>query len=166
MPNSTGLEKIKLFPEQDVRTIANTHLGVFYKRVAQYGLDYQGQKFPPYSEAYEKLLVKNFRKKDGSRYKGFEQIAISSGQEKIARRQLVLRGLTMKNLRLRRVGKDFYVIGWDGEAASIIDGNAGKGRDVMSGIPQKESDFVAKQFTHSIDKQAAKLKNIKIRVGK
>lgn len=168
MANRTiGLENVKILPPQEVQKIANEHLSVFSRRVGSEGIDADGKQLPEYSDWYTKLIVAGFRNKDGSRMKGYEQIALESSAQKLAKRNFRLRGFTMKNFRVRDYQADQYVLGWDGEAARIVDKNFERGRDIISTIPDNEKEFIADRIATSIDKELKrKLKDVKIVVGR
>ena len=51
--------------------------------------------------------------------------------------------------------------------AEIVEGNAKRGRDIASGIPDREFNQILKLFGNNIDKQfRSKLKNEVIMVGR
>ena len=159
-----GLSKLKYFTIKVVRQIAGKHLTLFKRRVTEQGQDYKGKKFPEYSDKYKKLKSGGMKKKDGGRLKGFGGIHTDT---EVGTPNFKLRGLTMLGLRKREERTDSYKIGWDGEAGAIVDGQSKKGRDVASGIPDKEHNRLVKWFGDSIEKQHKhKLKNIKVVVGK
>ena len=166
-----GLEKLKLFPIEGVRRIASEHLSVFVRRVFRHGIDSDGNKLKKYSQAYEDLIAADFRDEDGVRMKGYEQIAIESSAKKIAIRNPVLTGRTQRNFRTRKITKDSYTLGWDGEPAQIVQELAGKGRDIAGvgggqPVPEKEQQFIIDRFADLVGKEFKKLKDVKITVGK
>jgi hypothetical protein len=141
-----GIENVKYFDPKKLREIAVKHVRILNKRVTVDSQDAEGTRFPAYSKEYAELKARGFTrttektktgkiKKKQSRLKGFKNIALNKQTNPP---NFLLRGLTMKNLRDRSAGRDFYEIGWDGEAAAIVEGNASRGRDIMSGIPGKE----------------------------
>ena len=83
---------------------------------------------------------------------------------KIAKRQFTLRGLTMRNMRIRGVKTNSYTIGWDGEFADIVDYNANRKRDITN-IPSKEVDWVLSKLGILIDKEFARVKDKTVKVG-
>lgn len=151
--------KVKFFNPKRLRRVAERHKSMMYERVLS-GKDYRGRQFPKYSKGYNKLLRKDFRKKDGQRYSRYAGVPLTTGGNKISQRPLNLRGLTMSNFRVRSVRKDSWISGWDGEAASIVEGQARKGRDVISDIPNNEKDFVVRELGFLIDKEIDKIPNV------
>lgn len=163
-----NLSKVKIFPREDIKKIAADHLTIFKRRVTVQGRDKDGQAFPAYSDSYRERLESDFKDESGKRYKGYGGISLTTGGAKIARRQFLLRGLTMKNLAFRKCGTDYYIIGWDGEAAEIVEQNARRRknpRNIADGIPNSEFDMILSWMGKSIDKQWKKIKNKTIRVG-
>lgn len=161
-----NLNKIKMFTPSRLRGVAERHKALFFDRVTEKGLDYKGRPFPKYSKAYLKLLGKDYRKESGERYKGFENLPLSTSGQKIGKRQFNLRGLTMANFRVRKVNSDGYYLGWDGEPAAIVEGNAKKGRDIINDIPDSEKEFVVKELGLLVDKEFDKIPGvINISVG-
>ena len=164
-----NLAKIEYFPVKDMLKIAGEHVTVFRKRVEVEGRDYQGKRLPAYSDGYKEALQRDMRIKrgdrKGQRHKGLEGIGLTTNAQKIGRRQFKLRGFTMSNLTKRKATKTYYEIGWDGEAASIVDWNKDKGRNIVDGIPGKEFDFIINLLGKSVDKQWAKLQSKTIRFG-
>jgi len=163
------LPKIKIFDPKKLRKLAADHVGLIYQRVTDDGSDAKGRKFPPYSEAYKKLLFKDFKKKDGSRYKGYEKGSLTTGAGKVANRPFMLRGLTMKDLKPITSDNDSYTIGWHNpEAATIVWGNAKrakKRRDIISDFPDREWKWILRRLGKNVDDEWSKVKNVKIRVG-
>jgi len=161
-----GLSKVKYFDPRKVKLIAQRHVTKMYDRVFRKGLDHQGNQLPAYSDSYKKLIKKDFRRKDGKRYKGYGQIpATTTG--KISRRPLYLRGLTAKAFRAVSWHKDYYEIGWNqGEYASIMKWMEDSGRDAVSGIPNKEFEWVANQYGIAAEREWKKIKNVTVVVGK
>lgn len=161
-----GLSKVKYFDPKKVKKIAQRHVTKMMDRVFQKGLDKDGNQFPAYSESYKKLINKDFRRKDGKRYKGYEQIPATTAG-KISKRNPRLRGLTAKKFRAVSWHKDYYEIGWTvGEFASIMKWLEESGRDAVSGIPSKEFDWVANQFGLTAESEWRKMKNVTVVVGK
>lgn len=160
-----GLDKIQYFPLQEVKKIAQFHVKKFHDRVENKGIDAKGDQLPKYSEGYIKQLQADFRNKSGKRTK-YAGISLETSSQKIAKRTFRLRGLTMKNFRVREVKKDSYQIGWDGEAAGIVEENMARGRDVGSGIPDDEFQWVLRQFGDVVENQFKQLKDKTVIVGK
>lgn len=162
------LPKVKIFDPKYMMKLAARHVTVFNNRVTKKAEDAEGDPLPEYSDSYQKLLRKDFKKKDGSRYKGYQGYSLTTGGDKIARRPFRLRGLTMRNLKARKAGSDYYEIGWTGNPALIVQGNKDRDenpRDIISDIPDKEWQWVLRQLGKGLDKEWAKLKNVKIKVG-
>lgn len=155
-----NLDKLKYFDPKRLTKIANLHVGKFFLRVTKEGRDYKGNQFKPYSKDYLKLLEKDFRKKNGGRYAGYEGIALNTSGEKRSKRPLELRGLSMNNLRVRGSAKDSYTIGWDGEPAAIIEGNARKGRNVIDDLPPDEWQWVVDQLGDAVEDEWKKVPNV------
>lgn len=154
-----NFDKVEIFNTSVLRRVAERHLSLMYQRVLN-GRDYRDRQFPKYSSGYEKLLGNDFRKKDGTRYARYRGLPLTTGGNKIAKRPLLLRGLTMGNLRVRSVRKDSWVSGWDGEAGGIVEGQARKGRDVISGVPESEEQFIIRELGKALDKEIDKIPNI------
>ena len=161
------LSKIKFFENKELARVAAKHLARFKKRIGTDGLDKNGQQLPPYSEAYLDKLQSDFRDENGKRIAGYEGLALNTSPAKIAKRQFSLRGNTVRNLTVRKVESDSYTLGWDGEAAEIVEKNAGrkKKRDVINDIPDAEYKFIMKELGIAIDKEFAKVKSKTIKVG-
>jgi len=165
-----NLGKITYFPLSDIKNVASKHISVFKTRVTNKGLDYKGKQLPGYSDGYREALERDMRIKrgprKGQRHKGLQGVSITTNGRKIANRQFHLRGLTMgPGFGVRKVATDHYVLGWDGEAAMIVDYHASKKRNVIDDIPGDEYDYIIAMLGKSIDKQWAKVNNIKINVG-
>ncbi|GAG06025.1 unnamed protein product [marine sediment metagenome] len=158
---SMGLEKVKYFDPKRLKNIAVRHVTKMYKRVVDQGKDARGKGFKGYTPEYQKLKDRRFKKKDGQSYKNVPVFASENKRE-----DFVLRGKTMFNLRERGVGKDYYNIGWEGEAAAIVEGNASRGRDIINSIPDDEFVWVTKELGIAIEREWKKLKNVVITVGK
>ena len=164
-----NLAKIEYFPIKDITKIANEHAGVVKARVTDKGQDYKGNQFPAYSQGYTEALQRDMKIKrgprKGQRHKGLEGVGLNTSGTKIAKRQFSLRGLTMgPGFKVRKVEKDSYTLGWDGEAAMVVDAHKDK-RNVIDGIPDKEHDWVVNRLMKSIDRQWDKVKDITIKVG-
>lgn len=161
MAKSIGLENIEYFPIKDIKQLAQYHVSIFNIRVKK-GVDARGRYFPNYSSDYEYLKSRGMKGKRGKKLKPYRQISIRSRQTRPP--DFTLTGRTMVNLRERKHGKDFYVIGWDGEAAEIVQGNQGKGRDIASDIPEKEMKFMLNALNRVIQKEwNKKIKSVKVR---
>jgi len=161
-------EKIKFFPIEGMRRIAQKYYGVFVKRVTIEGKDYQGNQLPPYKPSYKKMLEKDFRKKSGGRIKGYEGVSLTTGDAKIARRPLKLRGLTMGPglFKIGAVTNSAIEFEWSGEAGMIIEAQAEKGRNVIDGMPAKESAMIEKWIGDLYDEQEKKIPNVTVIRGK
>lgn len=153
----TGLEKIRIFPQLGMMQIADKYLTVYYKRVfSPGGKDKDGNRFPAYSPGYKKLLSRDFKRiKDSKRLKGYGQYSLTTGGSKLSTRPLYLRGLTAKNTRRRTCTSEYFEIGWDGEAATIMKAQAESGRDAINDIPNKEKDWVINEIGKLFDKEVA-----------
>ncbi len=132
-----NIKKIKFFKNKELAKVAAQHLARFKKRVTKDGLDKSGMQFPTYSEDYLDQLQSDFKNEDGDRPKHLRGVSLNTSPTKIAKRQFQLRGNTMRNLDVRKVETDSYTLGWDGEAAEIVEVNAArkKKRDVINDIP-------------------------------
>ncbi|KPK95799.1 hypothetical protein AMJ80_03560 [bacterium SM23_31] len=150
-----GMEKVKYFNPLDLKRIASEHITKFNQRVITKGEDARGRKFKKYSKQYAKLKANRFKTKSGKSYKGVPTVA-----SQLSHPDFVLRGLTMKNLRFREAGKDYYIIGWDGEAAAIVEGNQSRGRDIASTIPDEEFNWILNRLGKTIEKEWKKIKNV------
>jgi len=162
-----GLSKLKYYPRKVVKQISAKHLTLFKRRVVTEGRDAKGKEFPEYSTKYKELKASGMKKKSGGRLKGYEGIRIST---EVNKPNFKLRGLTMINLRKRNIKPQSYKLGWRGEAAAIVEGNADrikKKRDIINDIPDDEMNKVVRMLANAIEKQHRKhLKNIKVVAGK
>lgn len=163
MAKSMGLEKVKYFDPKELKRVASEHVRYMFNRVTGKGQDGYGRRFKKYTESYSDLKSADFRSEDGKRYGGYKGIALNN---QVSPPNFLLRGLTMKNLRFRKATKNYYEIGWDGEAATIVEGNAGRGRDIASNIPDHEWQFVLKRLGVAVEKEYQKLKNVTVVIGK
>jgi hypothetical protein len=164
MAKSMGLEKVKYFDPKELKRVASEHVRYMNDRVTVKSQDADGTKFPEYTKDYaDKKAVGFGTDTKGGRKGGLKQMGLSRQTHPPDFR---LRGLTMKNLRFRKASKDFYEIGWDGEAAAIVEGNAGRGRDIISNIPDHEWQFILKRLGISVEKEWKKLKNVTVVIGK
>lgn len=156
---------IKFFPVSQLKKIAALHVTKFKRRVTRDGLDKNGNPFPEYSEAYLEFL-RNDGKEEGKRRGDVAGVSLTVNPEKIAKRQFILRGLTMRNFRVREVRQDSYTLGWDDEAAGIVEANANrrKKRDII-GVPESEMNWVVDQLGGLVDKEFEKFKDVTIKVG-
>ena len=157
MANKNNFNKIKFWEPNKLRGLGERYKTIFIDRVEDQGKDYRGKQFPRYSKGYAKLLAKDFRKKDGGRYKGFEGMALTTGGSKVSKRQFKLRGLTIANFRVKKVTTDTVTMGWTGEAGAIVDGNAKKGRNIIDGIPSKELSWWVKELGKLVDREYKKI---------
>jgi len=159
------LSKIKYFDRNGLSKIAAEHITKFKQRVTQRGLDKDDQPFPKYSDSYMDFLLSN-GKTNGKRKANVKGLPLTVNPTKIARRLFFLRGLTMRNFRVRGVSTDNYTLGWDGEAAGIVEANAGRRvkRDII-GVPDSEMNWVLSRLGKLIDKEFAKIKSKTIKVG-
>ena len=164
------IKKIEYFPISDMRKTASKHLSVFKTRATRQGQDYKGRQLKTYSKGYTEALERDMRisrgPRKGQRHKGLQGIALETSQKKIARSLFTLRGLSMgPGFGVRRVAKNYYIIGWDGEAATIVDYQAKKGRNLKDDIPDKEYKLIIGMLGKSVGKQWSRVKNKTIRVG-
>lgn len=148
--------------------IASKHVTLFKQRVTGKGKDANGMPFPAYSDAYLDKLQNDFRDESGKRLEGYEGLALDTSAQKISKRLFNLRGLTMRNLRVRRVKGDWYMIGWDGEAAQIVEQNQNrrKKRDIASDIPNDEFNRVVQMFGKVFDDEMRAVRDKTIYVGR
>jgi hypothetical protein len=162
MADKMGLSKIQLFPANEMARIANLHIPVFKRRV-QGGIDAYGRRFKIYTNKYMTLKSNKFKSEvTGKRY-AYPKARISSGQ--VYPPNLTLTGFMLQNLKRRSYNKHEYVLGWTGEEAEKVQGNADNGRDIISDVPNKEKDFIIKLLGKAVDKELRKLKNVDIYVG-
>jgi len=155
-----NMDKIKFFEIKGLRRVAERHRAKFICRVTEDGKDYRGSNLPRYSKEYDERLRKDYRNKDGRRYSGFEGISLTTSGAKRSKRQFILTGNTMSNFHVSKVARDHYVLSWNGEAGSIVDGNAKKGRNIKDGIPDDEMAFVTREVGFLVDKEFKKIPNI------
>ena len=163
-----GMDKIKIFSPDIFKKMSVKYIPMFRKRVTKNALDAKGNPLPPYSEGYKKLLKKDFRKKDGSRYKGYTGYPLTTGGSKISRRPFILRGkgITMTGLKYRKADSDSITIGWRDPDAQVVEGNEARGRDIISDIPDKEKKWIADFLASNVEEQyRKKVKDMKITVS-
>ena len=163
MAKSMGLEKVKYFDPKELKRVASEHVRYMKDRVTVKGQDGDGRRFKKYTKSYADLKSSDFKDANGKRLSGYKGGSLNN---QISPPNFLLRGLTMLHLKFRKAGKDFYEIGWTGEAAAIVEGNAAKGRDIASNIPDHEFQFILRRLGISVDKEWKKLKNVTIVVGK
>jgi len=143
--------------------VAAEHVPRFVKRVQQ-GRDYEGRTFKGYTSKYAEYKSRGMKGKRGKKLKAFKGVSITS--KKINPPDLTVTKLTLRNLKARKWSDHEYTIGWDGEAAEIVEGLSKK-RDIISGIPDSEFNWVVDRLLEEgFDKPWKKIKNVKIRVGK
>jgi hypothetical protein len=158
-----GLSKVKLFPAAAMGKIANLHVPVLKRRV-QGGLDGYGKRFKIYTRQYMEAKSDGFKsKRTGKRISSMKQRSLNT---QVFPPNLTLTGLMLSNLKRRFYNKREYKIGWDGEAAEKVQGNADNGRNIIDEIPDKEKTFLVKLLEKEVGKQFKKLKNVTITVGK
>ena len=162
---SMNIEKVKYFDPKELSRLADNHVRIMNRRVTQKGQDADGKRFPNYTEKYEELKSSGFKGKSGKRMNitGIRGAGLS---RQVNPPDFRLRGLTMKNLRRRKVGRDYYEIGWDGEAALIVEGQMSRGRDIASGIPDDEFNVVLRSLGKIVEREHKKIKSVTITVGK
>jgi hypothetical protein len=130
------------------------------------GKDKDGRPFPRYSEKYQELLERDFKRiRDGKRIKGYEGRKLETSGKKRATRNPVLTGRTSEDIKVRGVAKDYFILGWR-RRGDIVRGLEGMDRDFINDIPKKDWNFLLNQFGKSIDRQWRKLQNVNITVGK
>ena len=153
-----SLKNIKLFDPSIVKTIAMQHNTLFKNRVTKKGLDFAGDRFPPYSERYEELKETDFRDEEGKRYAGYRGLSLSN-EVNVPDFQLTLK--TMMNLKIMHVKSDSYMIGWNNERAiQIVEANAmrkKRKRDIKSGVPDSEINKIVDLFDKEIERQLNKV---------
>ena len=149
MSDPMGLSKMEFFKRFTMKQIAERHIGIFRRRVSG-GMDYRGSAFPPYSDKY-------FIKKQ-------ESGRLTPGRAGFGGHWFIWSGHTLMNLKLGQFGKHVYNLVFSGEAADIVRANADrkKKRDIISGIPKKEHDFIRGEFTKDVAKQIKKLKDVRL----
>ena len=154
-----NMDKIKIFDPALMRKVASMHVGLVRRRATEKGLDFRGKQFPPYSTDYAKLLAKDFRKKGGGRYKGFEGVSLVTSGSKQSKHLFVLTGITMSGLQVISVDKRSYTMGWRGEDAEVIIGNAKRGRNLKDGVPTGEKDQAVDRLEQGLAKEFKKIPN-------
>ncbi len=145
-----GLSKMKFFNKPTMKHIAKNHIGIFRRRVSS-GMDYRGKAFPAYSDNYQLKKEKSGR--------------LTPGRAGLKGHWFVWRGLTLTNLHLGTYTNRYYNLMFTGEAADIVRANADrkkKKRDIISGIPKKEHNFLFGEFSRDVAKQIKKLKNVRL----
>lgn len=161
MAESMGFENVKLFDPRDLLKIAAFHLRIFVQRVKS-GKDAEGTTFPKYTDKYAKMKSGRMTGKKG-RLKRYKGISITSSQ--VSPPDFTLTGLTLRGLRVRAHDSHSYTLGWEGEPAEIVQGNAGRHRDIMSGVPDGEVSRVVELLGNAVDQELkTKLKNITVHV--
>lgn len=158
---NTGFDKLQFWQPDKLLGLAQKYRTVFIRRVTEEGKDYKGRPFKNYSKGYSKLLGKDFRKLDGSRYKGFEGMSLATSGAKVSRRQFRLRGITMfSGFKVNKAVTDGFTLTWDGEAGAIVEGNARKGRNIIDDIPDREKDYLLRELGKLVDKEFNKIPDI------
>ncbi len=150
MSDRMGLSKMTFFSRRTMKQIAKNHIGIFRRRVSS-GMDYRGKAFPAYSDRYQLKKEKSGR--------------LTPGKAGLKGHWFVWSGHTLMNLKLGQYNKRLYNLVFDGEAARIVRGNADrkkKKRDIISGIPKKEHNFLFGQYTKDVKKQIKKLKDVRL----
>jgi len=165
MATKTNFDKIKLFEPSAMRGLAHRYERVFDQRVFEDGKDYRGKQFPEYKTSYKKLLAKDFTKKDGGRYKGYEGGSLTTGGKKVSKRLPELRGITRDSLKPGKVGTDYFQLVFTGEGGFLADALSKKGRDFIEDIPSKEKTWLIKELGKLVDKQYDKIPDV-INLGK
>lgn len=150
------LENIKILDPANMLAVAKKHMAVFIRRVTREGIGAKGNRLPKYSKKYMEMLQADMRNDAGERMPQYRGASLETGADKISRRLFVLTGRTMSNFRFRRYTKNSYELGWDGEAAGIVQENYMRGRDVMSDIPEAEKKTVSGLISEEIKRQLTK----------
>lgn len=161
MAKSTGLEKVKIFSPSLMAKIASYHIGEFVKRVGTKGLDYRGKMMRPYTKRYRDLKASGF---EGKRPKSLEGQSLD---RQVFPPNMKLTGRTLGALERKKWDDDSWTIGWSGEAAKIVSGNADRNRkrDIKSDIPDSEKKKIVDEISEGLDKELRKkLKNVTITV--
>lgn len=117
------------------------HLRIFKDRIKR-GVSASGKKFSPYSKQYSEIKARRFERKDGKgRLKSYSQKSIESSQ--INPPDFTATGLTLRSVKRHKVSERGWYLTFEGQAGDIVEGNKRYGKDIISGVPKKESDFVA-----------------------
>ncbi len=163
MADKMGLSKIQLFPKAAMGKIGNLHNTIFKKRVER-GEDYKGRRFKPYTMDYLVKKSNDFKSPvTGEKYK-YPRAPISSN--KVYPPDLTLTGHMLRNLTRRSYSKTEWKLGWRGEEAEKVQGNADNGRNIIDDIPDKEKNILVKLLAKEVGVQFKKLKNVTLTVGK
>jgi hypothetical protein len=126
------------------------HIPVYKERVKR-GIDAGGQAFPRYSGKYAEHKARWFTRKDGkTRLKSYKQLPITSNETKTP--DFTVTGLTLKNAKPTKVNRHGWYLTYTGKAGDIVEGNAKRKRDIISGVPPKESQFIADYIDREIVK--------------
>ena len=160
MATKNGFNKIKLWEPDKLMGLARKYKGVYEQRVFDHGKDYQGKQFPAYSTSYKRLLNKDYRKKDGGRYKGFEGRSLTTGGVKISKRPPELTQDVRNNLKVGKVGTDYFQLQFTGKSGAIVDALSKKGRDFVEDVPNNEKDYILRELGKLVDKQYKKIPNV------
>lgn len=168
-----GFDKVRLFNPQLVRRVAQEHIRIMFDRITKYGQDAQGRIMKPYTKKYAEMksggMFKKRQGKGGKKYAAFSagpgKASLSTNRQ-IHPPNLILRGNTMRDLLVRIWLQDRYCVGWRGEQGAIIGFNAERGRDVASGIPEKEFAWVQDRFDKLVDQELTKIKDINVTIGR
>jgi hypothetical protein len=163
MAKKTGLEKIKLYKPKLMGELAITYIKSFFVPRVRRGLNHAGNIFKSYTPKYVEMKKGGFVKKDGSRLKAFKGIAITSN--KTSRPDLTVRGTTLKSMQVFSFNKQGFVVGFDGQPASVIAGQRDQGRDIIKGIPKKEEAWLMRKIADMPDPEIRRLKNLRIKVN-
>jgi hypothetical protein len=167
MADKMGLSKIKIFKRSVMRLAASKHIPIFKKRVRR-GLDKDGNVFKSYSAKYAKLKGGGFQRTKQKKGGGGGRLKSAQGMSIASKRthppDLTLTGEMLRGLRRKKEGKDYYIIGWTGDAGDKAEYNEANDRDIINDIPEKEKKFIANLLEKNLKKQFGKLKNVTIRI--
>ena len=161
MAKKTGLENIKLYHPRRMGELAITYIkSLFVPRVRR-GLDYRGNFFKGYTEDYAEMKRGGFKKKDGGRLKRYAGIPVNTQPDPV---NLTVTRTTLKSMEVFAFDKKGFEVGFQGQSASVISGQNDQGRDIVSGIPNKEEGWLMQKIADMPDPEIRKLKNITINV--
>ena len=161
MAKKTGLENIKLYHAKRMGELAITYIKSFFVPRVRRGLDYKGNFFKGYTKDYADMKSGGFKRKNGSRLKRYAGVPVNTQTNPV---NLTVRGTTLKSMQVFTFDRKGFEVGFQGASASIIDGQKGYDRDIVSGIPDKEERWLMRKIADMPDPEIRKLKNITINV--
>ena len=112
------------------------------------GIDYNGKKFPEYSDEYAELKRGGFQTKKGDRYKQYKGVALS---RQVSPPDFRLTGKTMRSLRILAQTQYGVAVGWQGREANIVSANdTRKKARKVGGLSPDDMKFLINELDNTI----------------